>query len=289
MGVIAGALALLAASWFGGNWLIRRGLRAPRIAEGATPGAVAWQAVEFTTANRKTLRGWWIPAAERAPALAVIHGWGGNATMMLPLVDALHRAGYGLLLFSARNHGASESDSFSSLPRFAEDLEHAFDWLRARPEVDAQRVGLLGHSVGAGAALLVAARRREVAAVVSLSAFAHPAGMMRRWLRAKGIPFWPFGWYILAYVQHAIGYRFDDIAPQRTVADIACPVLLVHGTEDETVPVSDAHAILAGARPGLARLLLISGQHEGFDDIAGPLAQVVEFLDRIDAPGRESC
>ncbi len=281
--MIAGLLAIFAAAWLGGNWLIRHGLKAPRIADGATPSGVAWQAVEFPTANRKTLRGWWIPAGEGAPALAVIHGWGGNAAMMLPLVDALHRAGHGLLLFSARSHGASDSDTFASLPRFAEDLEHAFDWLRARPEVDPERVALLGHSVGAGAALMVAARRREVAAVVSLSAFAHPAGMMRRWLRWKGIPFWPFGWYILAYVQHAIGHRFDDIAPQRTIADIACPVLLVHGTEDETVPVSEAYDILAAARPGLARLLLIPGQHEGFDDIAGPLAEVVEFLDPLNA------
>ena len=285
-GVIAGLLAIFAAAWLGGNWLIRRGLRAPRIADGAMPSGVAWQAVEFPTANRKTLRGWWIPAGERAPALAVIHGWGGNSAMMLPLVDALHRAGYGLLLFSARNHGASDSDSFSSLPRFAEDLEHAFDWLRGRPEVDAQRVGLLGHSVGAGAALLVAARRREVAAVVSLSAFAHPAGMMRRWLRWKGIPYRPFGWYILAYVQHAIGHRFDDIAPCRTIAALSCPVLLVHGTEDETVPVSDAREILAAARPGQARLLLVPGSHEGFAEHDGPLAEVVAFLDRVGVPDR---
>ncbi len=279
-------LGVLGAGWLGGNWLIRRGLRAPRIADDATPSEVAWQAVALPTANGKTLRGWWIPAGDRAPALAVIHGWGGNAAMMLPLVAALHRAGYGLLLFSARNHGASDGDTFSSLPRFAEDLEHAFDWLRARPEVDAARVGLLGHSVGAGAALLVAARRREVAAVVSLAAFAHPAGMMRRWLRWKRIPYRPFGWYVLAYVQHVIGYRFDDIAPRRTIADVACPVLLVHGAEDETVPVAEAHEILAAARPGQARLLLVPGDHEGFAEIDGPLAEVVAFLDQARAAGR---
>lgn len=282
--MIEGLLAFVAAGWLGGNWLIRRGLRAPRVADDATPGGVAWQAVEIPTANRKILRGWWIPSGDGAPALAVVHGWGGNAAMMLPLVGALHDAGYGLLLFSARNHGASDGDTFSSLPRFAEDLEHAFDWLRGRPEVDARHVSLLGHSVGAGAALLVAARRREVAAVVSLSAFAHPEGMMRRWLRWKGIPYLPLGWYVLAYVQHVIGHRFDDIAPQHTIANIARPVLLVHGSEDETVPVGDAQDILAAARPGSARLLLIPGHHEGFDDIAGPLTEVVKFLDR--ASGR---
>ena len=274
------ALGLLGVGWLGGNWLIRRGLKAPRIADGETPSGSAWQPVAFSTANRKILRGWWIPAGEQAPALAVIHGWGGNAAVMLPLVDALHRAGYALLLFSARNHGASDDDTFSSLPRFAEDLEHAVDWLRARPEVDARRIGLLGHSVGAGAALLVAARRHDVAAVVSLSAFAHPAGMMRRWLRWKGIPYRPFGWYVLAYVQHVIGHRFDDIAPLRTIADVACPVLLVHGTEDDIVPVNDAHEILAAARPGQARLLLIPGKHDDFTDIDGPLAEVVDFLDK---------
>jgi pimeloyl-ACP methyl ester carboxylesterase len=130
-----------------------------------------------------------------------MHGWGGNAAMMLPLAAPLHEAGYSMLLVDARCHGRSDDDSFASLPRFAEDIESALDWLAARPEIDTRRLGVIGHSVGAGAALLVASRRPGVRAVVSLAAFAHPAAMMKRWLAAKRVPYWPFGAYVLAYVR----------------------------------------------------------------------------------------
>jgi pimeloyl-ACP methyl ester carboxylesterase len=133
--------------------------------------------------------------------------------MMLPLAKPLHAAGYALLFFDARSHGRSDGDTFASLPRFAEDLAHAVDWLRAQVDVDACRVGVIGHSVGAAAALLLASQRQDLVAAVTLAAFADPAAIMRRWLKARRIPYWPLGAYILYYVQHVIGHRFADIAP----------------------------------------------------------------------------
>ena len=188
-----------------------------------------------------------------------MHGWGGNAAMMLPLARPLHDAGFATLFVDARCHGASDDDSFASLPRFAEDVEHAFEWLAARADIDAGRIALIGHSVGAGAALLAASRRPDVAAVVSVAAFSHPAAMMRRWLATRRIPEWPVGRYILGYVQRTIGHRFDDIAPVTTIARVRCPVLLVHGADDDVVPLDDA-------RPDLRR------PHPRGGRAAGPLA-----------------
>ena len=171
------------------NRRIRASLAAPRLRETGVPDGLPWREVHIPTQRGKTLFGWFIPASEAAPALAVVHGWGGNAEMMLPLAGPLHAAGYSVLFFDARSHGRSDGDSFASLPRFAEDLEHAVDWLQGQREVDASRVGVIGHSVGAGAALLLASRRPDLAAAVSLAAFAHPAGIMRRWLKLKRIPY----------------------------------------------------------------------------------------------------
>mgnify|MGYP006377963161 FL=1 len=167
--------ALVAAGWPALNFAIRRGLAAQRVPETADPGALPWHAVRLPAANEKRLFGWFIPAAPGAPALVVMHGWGGNAEMMLPLAAPLHAAGYSLLLVDARCHGRSDGDTFASLPRFAEDIEAALAWLRRQPAVDPAALGVIGHSVGAGAALLVAARQPELRAVVSLAAFAHPA------------------------------------------------------------------------------------------------------------------
>jgi len=266
------------------NFAIRRGLTAARVVESAEPNGLAWREVRLPTANHKTLFGWFIPVdalpALPVPALVVMHGWGGNAEMMLPLAAPLHHAGYALLLVDARCHGRSDGDTFASLPRFAEDIEAALGWLAAQPEVDGRCLGVIGHSVGAGAALLAASRLPSIQAVVSLAAFAHPARMMRRWLAAKRIPYWPLGAYILAYVQRVIGYRFAVIAPCNTLARVTCPVLLVHGEEDETVPVSEAHEIFAARAGDAVELLVIPGSHDDYGDIGQQLSTVCDFLQR---------
>jgi pimeloyl-ACP methyl ester carboxylesterase len=93
---------------------------------------------------------------------------------------ALHAAGFAVLLIDARCHGRSDDEAFTSMPRFAEDIAAGLAWLRLQPEIAGDRLALLGHSVGAAAALLHACRHHDVRAVVSLSAFAHPRGHMSR-------------------------------------------------------------------------------------------------------------
>lgn len=264
--------------------LVRIGFRAPRIKERSNPEqlGLAYREISIPTENGKRLFAWFVPppASGPAPAVAVLHGWGGNAEMMLPLAQPLHRAGYAVLLFDSRNHGRSDSDGFSSLPRFAEDLEHALDWLAQQPDVDAARLAALGHSVGAAAALLVASRCRDLAAVASIAAFADPESMMRRFLAAHHVPYFPLGRAVLSYVQHAIGHRFSDIAPRNTIRQIHCPVLLVHGSDDVTVPVEDAMTIYA-QRPGdQVRLLILSGDHDSSRETERHAGELIDFLDQ---------
>lgn len=279
-------LPLFAAGCAGLNFAIRRSLAPVRVRESGVPDGLPWRDVTLPTANGKQLCGWFIPAGERAPALVVMHGWGGNAEMMLPLAAPLRAAGFALLLLDARCHGRSDDDSFASLPRFAEDIEAGLAWLAGQPDVDAGRLGVVGHSVGAAAALLVASRQPALCAVVSLAAFAHPAAMMRRWLATRRIPYRPFGAYVLAYVQRVIGHRFDDIAPCRTIAAARCPVLLVHGEDDATVPVAEARAIHAARACDAVELLLVPGSHDDYGDIAAALGPVTAFLQRAAAGPR---
>jgi len=272
--VLSAALLMLVV-----NRTIRASLAAPRVRESGVPDGLPWRQVTIPTVRGKTLFGWFIPAGEAAPALAVVHGWGGNAEMMLPLAKPLHAAGYALLFFDARSHGCSDGDSFSSLPRFAEDLEHAVDWLQQQADVDAGRVGVVGHSVGAGAALLLASQRNDLAAVVSIAAFSHPASIMRRWLALKRIPYWPLGAYVLCYIQRVIGVRFNAIAPRHTIREARCPVLLAHGTEDEMVPVCEAWEIYRNRRDEQVNLLLMPGSHDQYGEMERHLGTMIGFLD----------
>lgn len=264
--------------------LILRGLRAPRLTHQRTTDDLALQAqsIRLPVANEKTLFAWFVPVpgVSKSPAVLLMHGWGANASLMLPAVAPLHAAGYSVLLLDARCHGNSDDEPFTSLPRFAQDIEAGLDWLLCQPEVDGTRLAVIGHSVGAGAALLSATRRMDLHAVVSLSAFAHPYEVMRRYLIEFHIPYPVIGWYVLRHVQRVIGARFDEIAPINTIAHAHCPVLLVHGVDDEVVPFSDAQRLQKAGRAGAVECLAIRGGHDPSDSVADYQVQLIDFLQR---------
>lgn len=256
------AAALLAVSLLLAPGLIHRAYRAPRVRELGSPAdrGLLFREVRIPTVNGKRLFAWLVPPADHAvdaPAVAIMHGWGSNAEHMLELAVPLHDEGYAILLLDARNHGRSDADGFSSMPRFAEDLEHGLDWLARQPNIDRDRLVVLGHSVGAGAALLVAARRRDLAAVISIAAFAHPEALMRRQMRRNHVPYRPIGWLVLRFIEWTIGARFDAIAPCNTIRRVRCPVLLVHGQDDQRVPSADAQRIYSNRRDDATELLML--------------------------------
>ena len=259
------------------------GFRAPRRIEHNSPAdyGLAYEEIHIRTTTGKQLFAWWLPTVEPAPTLIVLHGWGGNAELMLPLALPLHRAGLNILLLDARNHGRSDSDSYSSLPRFAEDAGAAVDWVKAHSSDLCRPVALLGHSVGAGAVLFEASRRDDIAAVISIAAFAHPEWMMRRYLGRFRIPEL-FTVWVLRYVEWIIGYRYEVIAPMNTVCRIKCPVLLVHGKADQTVPVTDALAIRNNCSKKSIELLLIeNADHESVETIEEHGDQLIAFLAQV--------
>jgi dipeptidyl aminopeptidase/acylaminoacyl peptidase len=274
------------------RWAIHRSLAPERVVETRTPADVGLQVQDVTipTENGKSLFGWFVPANRegRAPAVVLLHGWGGNAETLLPLAHPLYQAGFAVLLIDSRCHGKSDEDSFSSMPRFAEDLGHAIDWLKQREDIAPQAIAAIGHSVGAAASLLAASRRDDIAAVVSIAAFTHPVAMMRRWFAGKGIPYMPVGWLMLRYVEWVIGHRFDDIAPINTIRRVRCPTLLVHGAEDSTVPVSEAHAIHANRSGDHVQMKVVAGSHDDYADLDRELPVLVDFLSGVVKNSQES-
>lgn len=283
----AGVGALLLALLWGARAVLHRGLAPQATLEGPLPSDVGLtaQSLRIPAAGGLSLFAWYVPAdaaaaalTAPAPAIVLLHGWGGNASTLLQAAQALHHAGYAVLLPESRNHGRSDRDSHSSLLRFAQDLDSALDWLQVQPGIDATRLSALGHSVGAAAVLLCASRRHDLHAVVSVSAFAHPEQVMRRWLAARRVPYWPLGWLVNRYVESVIGARFNAIAPLHTLARAQCPVLLVHGLQDSTVPIEDARGLWQHRRQAQVTVLECKGTHEAFDDMPDVTRHILEFL-----------
>ena len=281
---VIAVLAAVGLATAAGLWRLRRSLTPTRLTQTPTvrPGEPTPQQVRLPTVRGRSLNAWWLPPpgtdAPGMPVVVLMHGWGGNAATLWSAACHLHQAGYAVLLPESRNHGQSDADTFSSLPRFAEDLDAALDWAERQPGVAVGQLVALGHSVGGAAVLLSASRRRDLLAVVSVSAFAHPEMVMRRWLATRHIPYWPLGWLVNRYVEHVIGHRFADIAPLHTLPRVSCPVLLVHGTRDDVVPLSCARQLQQAARAGHATLLDVPGTHESFDDEVRLMADVLYWL-----------
>lgn len=276
------------------RWLLR-GLRPERLPHLRRPEDVgvpvqAVSDIRMQAVDGASLFAWFIrpDAAPRqgAPSLIVLHGWGSNASELLPGAEALRQAGFALLLLDARCHGRSGEAEFTSMPRFAQDLGAALDWLKQQPGIDADHVVLVGHSVGAAAALLLASSRLDVRAVIGLSVFAHPADMMRRWMRAKRIPMWPLGHWVLSHVQEVIGFRFDDIAPLRTLLAVRSPVLLVHGLDDEVAPIDDLHRLQGAAQGRDVTTVVLPGVGHDLSEVLAQavLPRVMAFLAGLKGP-----
>lgn len=260
------------------HYLLLLGFRAPRIIEHKTPASsgIAFESLSITTQNNRLLNAWFLPKSRESACVIVMHGWGGNAALMLPVCLPFLDAGLNVLVLDARGHGRSEDDRFSSLPKFAEDVAACIDWLHGQPDRWNGRLVLLGHSVGAGAVLLATSQDERVDAVISIAAFSHPRSMMQRYLQRFPSPLRAL---IIQQVQRTIGHSLDEIAPLNTVRRITCPVLIAHGLDDDTVPADEARKIMANADRHLASLLLIDGaKHDSVDAFLESGGKLIEFL-----------
>jgi pimeloyl-ACP methyl ester carboxylesterase len=272
---LAGVAAAVGLMWIAPE-LLKRHMAPPRMPEPHTPADLGLPEVPVTlrSISGTDLHAWFIPAGGRAPAVVVLHGWGANSSLMLPLAPHLRRAGLHSLFLDARNHGRSEHDDFVSMPRFSEDLEVALDWLHDHENVTA--VGVVGHSVGAGAAILAGSRRTDIAAIVAVSAFAHPGETIAAMPPVNRMPA-PVRAGVLRTMERTIGFRFDEIAPRARIEQVSAPLMLVHGEDDQIVPVSNLEE-LAALSPRSAVLRVPRAGHGSLEPFEPYVGEVIDFL-----------
>lgn len=269
-------LGIAAGTYYAAPRLLKRVFAPPHRDGGGTPGDLGLpeEKVWLESLNGTRLHGWFIPAGKQGPTVVVLHGWGSNAAIMLPLAPHLHAAGLHSLFLDARNHGLSEHDSFTSMPRFAEDLDVAVGWLHDHPGVTS--VGVVGHSVGAGAAIFSASRSDKLDAVVSVSAPAHPGDMMRRQMASIPMPVLNL---ILRAIQRVIGYQFDAFAPRVRIRQVRAPIMLVHGDADSVVPIENLYE-LAAAQPNAEILIVPDATHGDLESFEQHIGDIAAFLKR---------
>jgi len=125
-------------------------------------GGAAYDDVKFETPDDLELEGWYIPSKNGAAVIA-FPGRSGSRTP----ARFLARHGFGVLLFDRRGEGDSEGDPNALGWNGGNDLEGAIAFLRTRPDVDPERIGGIGLSVGGEMLIEKAAETDALKAVVS--------------------------------------------------------------------------------------------------------------------------
>ncbi len=243
--------------------------------------------VAFPAADGLTLRGWLIPAQSApAPVIVYAHGAGRDLRSGLSIVPALHQAGYHALLFSYRDCGHSDRHGRGLTYGHgeSEDLDSAVSFLHQAKGV--QDIGVIGYSVGATSALLSAARNPHIGAIVAVAPF-KPTEI---WAANRPTLVPPS---VLAWMQRMVEWRkgislaaidLTKMMPQISPR----PILLIHGSHDERIPLSQVRELFAAAgRP--KALWVIHGETHGSIRNHGlemHLIEVIRFFDQ--AFGRAS-
>lgn len=221
------SLPLIYIVWVVANGLssVNEWLHPARLAVRYTPAdaGLEYEEAAFVTEDGLTLRGWYLPSRNRA-AVMVLHGLSGNRESVFHIAAALQKHEYGVLVFDVRAHGESDGEKLSHIWR---DGLAALDYLQARQDVDANRIGAWGFSLGGAISIQAATERPEIRAVMTDGL--GPANF-EDWNQPNGLGEWLYLPYDLTFYT-ALEARSGGFARMSTSEAIAKlsprPVLLV--------------------------------------------------------------
>lgn len=182
--------------------------------------------VTFLTRDGLTLFGRFVPPKNHA-TIILLHGLGGSNVNMFLHAEVLVQAGYGVFLIDLRAHGSSDGDTSTYGLREAEDVLGAMEYLLTRVDVNGQKIGALGISLGAQAALRGALKSEHIRALVLeglnpsiLSDHGGRPTSLQRWLN------YPVNWLYHRVYEFMIGGK--DAGVLDVIGKIAPrPILLI--------------------------------------------------------------
>jgi uncharacterized protein len=193
------------------------------------PPSAAYEKVSFHASDGLDLAGWYRPSRNGA-AVLLVHGGNSDRKGAVDHAKMLERRGYGVLLYDARGRGESDGSPNGYGWDWAKDIAGALELLKHRADVRPDRIGALGLSTGADVLIEVAAKRKDLAAVVADGA---AAGSFEDWHRLRGTELGlPPGWVMFTTMRvlagDAPGPPLEDL-----IARVNSPTLLVSAGRDE--------------------------------------------------------
>jgi len=219
---------------------------------GASQTPVGAEDIWFTTADGLSLHGWFFRARDAElgqprPAVLHLHGNAGNMANHVWFSEFLTDHSMHVMMFDYRSYGQSDKGKLRRDP-VLKDAHAALDALLARDDVDPDRVGVYGVSLGGVFALPLTAQRDEVRAICTLATFSTWRGIAGDLLPVIGPLIMPSGW--------------DPIDFIAGLADR--PYIIVHGDADEVINFRHAgllHRRAIKENVDVQKLVVPGGRH----------------------------
>lgn len=241
------------------------------------------EAVRFQSGDGTKLSGWFVPARGRseagprdaasgsaAPSILHVHGNAGNVLSHFWFTEYLPDAGFNVFIFDYRGYGESEGSARTRGPLIA-DTHAALDAILARADVDRNRIGMYGQSLGGSIGLNVMAERKEIRAAVIESAFTSWRDMAAC---AVGGDEPNFACQSLAGLLIPDSHRADE-----AIAKIDRPILLLHGDADSIIPVNHSRKLAKAGGANVRLAEMPGGDHNSLRESHPEVEDlVVEFF-----------
>ena len=238
--------------------------------------------LDLTATDGMRLHTWLFHSPNAVASVIVLHGHGGNKHTVLPLAQMLYPR-YNVLLLDHRGHGDSDGGRTTIGYEERLDVHAAVDYLM---EHGMGPVGIFGMSMGGATAILAAAEEPRIAAIVADSPYARLRWAVQQVARLRGYP---------SFITPAIAFlgcfatalhlrhRMQSFDPVEVIQQLAPrPLLLMHGVEDDIVPVASAHALFKRASHPKELWLQHGMKHcKAIDEAADEFRErIVGFFDR---------
>jgi uncharacterized protein len=223
-------VALAYATLVGFLYVRQDGLIFPGGTQYQTPdeaGVPQYKEQVFHTITGQEVFSWYLPAQAGLPTIMFFHGNSGTVSRRSKRLAYYAKFGLGVLAVEYRGYGKSPGVPHEAA--FIQDAETALGWLKER-SVPLQSVVFVGESLGSGVATILASRHAGAALLLEApySSVADVAAD-RYWF----VP-----------VQLLLKHRFDAIS---VIKNVKMPLLIQHGTDDQTVPFKFGQALFDAA------------------------------------------
>jgi len=221
-----------------------------RAALDASPAdfGLPYEDVTVTSDDGFRLVGWYVPSENGAVIMAQ-HGLKSNRAALLEEAEMLHDHGYGVLITSVRAHDESDGELISFGYHEMKDWEAWYQFLMQRDEIDPEKVGILGTSMGATQAIQYASLNKDIGAVVAHSPFSSIDDTVAVSVTAfTGLPPFPFAPMIVFWAEQELGFDSAEIDAKLWVDDISPrPIFILQAGQDTVVSVESGELLYNAA------------------------------------------